>query len=119
KWECYFIPAANVWHKVSRTTGGESSPFMSYLWTRNWLLLSRKHIALVKWPILYAAYVRECYWLYQGLRQDGKPRSAEATLAGMWAALVNRFGAPPDEFSPPRWLGRLADRDYRKRGGTG
>lgn len=114
-WNCYLVPGARVWHKISMSMGGGYSPPVCYLWTRNWLLLSRKQTPRRFWPPLYYYYVRECYWIYQGLKEQGKEDSAEATLAGIWAALRNRFGPPPATFAPPAWLSRLASWHYRRK----
>ena len=111
-WRCYFVPAAKVWHKVSMSMGGEYSPALYFLWTRNWLLLSRKHTPVLLWPFLYRAYLKESLWIYQGLMQKEKACAAEAALAGAWQALRNRFG-PPRELAPPRILSRLAAWHYR------
>jgi GT2 family glycosyltransferase len=114
-WDCYFVPAARVWHKVSRSAGGSYSPILHYLWTRNWLLCSRKQTRLFLWPMLYYAYAKECYWIYCGLRREGQLAAAEAALAGGWAAILNRFGPPPERMDPPRLVSRLAARRYERK----
>lgn len=106
-WHSYFVPTAKVWHKVSMSMGGMFSPSLYYLWTRNWLLLSRKHFPHRLWPFIYYAYLKESLWVYQGLMEKGRSDAAEASLAGAFQALLNRFG-PVGTLTPPRWLSRLA-----------
>jgi len=118
RWGSYFVPGAKVWHKVARSMGGECSPPFCYLWTRNWLLLSRKYTSCVYWPLLYCAYLKESLWVYQGLMEKEQPRAAEAALAGAWSAILNRFG-PMGKLSPPRWLSRLAAWHYHKNAAHG
>ena len=115
-WDCYFVPAARLWHKVSQSAGGCYSPMLHYLWTRNWLLCSRKQTSRFLWPMLYCAYVKECYWIYHWLRGEGRPAAAEGALAGGWAAILNRYGPPPQGIESPRLMSRLAARRYAKRG---
>ncbi|MCX6354802.1 MAG: glycosyltransferase family 2 protein [Candidatus Aureabacteria bacterium] len=115
-WDCYFVPTAKLWHKVSKSLGGPYSRSLHYLWTRNWLLCSRKQTPFFLWPMLYYAYVKECYWVYFGLREKGQVPAAEGALAGGWAAILNRFGPPPKRMDPPRWVSRLAARRFQKRG---
>ncbi|MEJ2745771.1 MAG: glycosyltransferase family 2 protein [bacterium] len=114
-WNCYFVPAARLWHKVSRSAGGAGSPILHYLWTRNWLLCSRKQTSRFLWPMLYYAYVKECYWIYCWLRREGQFAAAEGALAGGWAAIRNRYGPPPESLDPPLLVSRLAARRYGRR----
>lgn len=113
-WRCYLVPGAKVWHKVAVSMGGEDSPSRNYLWTRNWLLLSRKQTRFLFWPAVYLAYLREGYWLYQGFVERGKEETAEAVLAAVWNAVLGRYG-PIRDLKPPRWLSRLAKWDYSRR----
>jgi hypothetical protein len=113
-WVSYFVPAARVWHKVSLSLGGQDSPSLYFLWTRNWLLLSRKQTNLALWPLLYYYYVKECLWVYQGLRERGIEKSADAVLAGAWSALLNRFG-PIADTRAPRLFRRLAAWDHERK----
>ena len=117
-WRCYLVPDAKVWHKISLSMGGKDSPSLYHLWTRNWLLLSRKQTNLLLWPLLYYYYLKESFWVYQGLRARSVNDSAEASLAGAWSAIINRFG-PPGNAAPPRWLSRIAGWDYKRKINTG
>ena len=38
-----FVPTAKLWHKISQSTGGETSPFNIYYMTRNRLNIVKKH----------------------------------------------------------------------------
>jgi len=40
-----FVPEAVLWHKVSRSFGGKTSPVISYFHTRNRLLWGKKHLS--------------------------------------------------------------------------
>ncbi|MEI6632951.1 MAG: glycosyltransferase family 2 protein [Chlamydiota bacterium] len=115
-WHSYFVPGAKLWHKVSMSMGGQYSPSLYFLWTRNWLLLSRKHTPARLWPLLYYAYLKESLWVYQGLMEKGMVDAAEASLAGARDALRNRFG-PIKTLQLPRWLSRAAAWHYRRGGG--
>ncbi len=42
----YVVPAEQLWHKVSRTSGGESSPTTLYYGTRNALAVCERHAPL-------------------------------------------------------------------------
>ncbi|MDD5557258.1 MAG: glycosyltransferase family 2 protein [bacterium] len=117
-WQCYFVPSARVWHKVSLSMGGAYSPSLYYLWTRNWLLVTRKQTPFILWPMLYAAYAREALWVYQGLVDRGKEDAARASLAGAWNALLNRYG-PVRNMRPPALLRRLAEWHDRRGGREG
>lgn len=117
-WYNYFVPGARLWHKVSMSMGGQYSPSLYFLWTRNWLLLSRKHTPRRHWPFLYWAYLRESLWVYEGLLAKGRTEAAAAALAGAYDAFRNRFG-PISRLHPPAWLNRLAGWGARRRSGRG
>jgi GT2 family glycosyltransferase len=42
-WRIFFVPAARVWHKVSRTTGGEHAPATAYYEVRNTLAVCDRY----------------------------------------------------------------------------
>lgn len=42
-YSCIFVPKAIIWHKVSRSTGGNFSPTMAYLFIRNKMLFMMKN----------------------------------------------------------------------------
>lgn len=41
--KCIFVPAAQLWHKVSSSFGGADSPLVNYFMVRNKLLWAKKH----------------------------------------------------------------------------
>lgn len=55
-YECYYIPTAKIWHKVSASFGGSSSPISEYFIARNRLLWARKHLGLLLKIKLYLQY---------------------------------------------------------------
>ncbi|MCX7097480.1 MAG: glycosyltransferase family 2 protein [Methylococcales bacterium] len=43
-YECFVVPNAHVWHKISRSFGGVGSPIISYFMIRNKFLWMKKHV---------------------------------------------------------------------------
>lgn len=43
--KCFFVPEAQLWHKVSSSFGGANSPIVSYFMCRNKLLWAKKHLS--------------------------------------------------------------------------
>ena len=43
--KCIFVPDAKLWHKVSASFGGNSSPLHNYFMVRNKLLWAKKHLS--------------------------------------------------------------------------
>jgi GT2 family glycosyltransferase len=50
---CYFVPNARVWHKVSASFGGAESALIKYFRTRNKLLWAERHLPLSQLLLLY------------------------------------------------------------------
>lgn len=44
---CFVIPEAKLWHKVSSSFGGENSPLVHYFMVRNKLLWAERHLPLM------------------------------------------------------------------------
>lgn len=44
-YKCMFVPDAKLWHKVSASFGGGTSPIVTYFMTRNKLIWAKKHCA--------------------------------------------------------------------------
>lgn len=42
----YYIPTAKLWHKISVSFGGQTSPLSTYFLTRNRLLWSKRHLPM-------------------------------------------------------------------------
>jgi len=53
RFECIYIPEAILWHKVSVSFGGPTSPLVNYFMTRNILLWARKHLPIRERMRLY------------------------------------------------------------------
>jgi hypothetical protein len=51
------VPEAVVWHRVSSTAGGATSPFPAYMITRNQLLVHHKNVSSAQWLLYFPAYV--------------------------------------------------------------
>jgi hypothetical protein len=45
-YRCVIVPSAKLWHKVSASFGGTSSPLIDYFMTRNKLLWGKRHLKL-------------------------------------------------------------------------
>jgi len=60
-YECYFIPTAKVWHKVSVSFGGPESPIFEYFMARNRLLWASKHLGLILRVKLYHQYLQKIW----------------------------------------------------------
>lgn len=43
--QCYFVPEAKIWHKVSSSFGGNQSPLRNYFMTRNRMLWAKRHLS--------------------------------------------------------------------------
>lgn len=98
-YECMFVPAALVWHKISRTCG-RRSPFSLYLSTRNQLTWVARHIPfpykLVAFP--YALGRRAAIMIF--LAFSGGP--VNAVWAGVFDFFRGKYGPPPQEWMPGR-----------------
>lgn len=93
------VPRALVWHKVSRSSGGELSPSVHYYTNRN-----AKMLILAHFPE-DASRSREQFW--EEFRQlrikdafqlacNGKQAIAQAILSAMWCAQGDHFGPRHD-----------------------
>lgn len=52
-----YVPDAKLWHKVSRSSGGNSNPKVVYYMIRNRLYLFKQHSVPRKWKIRNAAWI--------------------------------------------------------------
>lgn len=88
----YVVPAARIWHKVSRSSGGESAPATLYYGTRNALAVAERYAPLGAagtWrrrAVLLAAHAAQA--LGSGRRREG----LAAVLAGWRDFRAGRFG---------------------------
>jgi len=56
--EVLYIPEAKVWHKISASFGGESSPLKVYYTFRNRLLWAKKHLSFLKRVSIHTSVYR-------------------------------------------------------------
>jgi GT2 family glycosyltransferase len=88
----YVVPAARIWHKVSRSSGGESSPATLYYGTRNALVVAERTAPLGPagtWrrrSVLVSAHLVQA--LLSGRRREG----VGAVLAGLRDFRAGRLG---------------------------
>lgn len=77
-------PAATMWHKVSRSSGGSDTPRERYWMARSSVLYFRKHAHLWQWPIILfwrsASALRTTWRLLRKRRPD----SLKAYWRGLW-----------------------------------
>ena len=96
---CRVIPEAKLWHKVSASFGGETSPLVTYFMTRNRLLWARNHcsshdlsaIRRQTWQQLRIA-VLPLFILPKGTA--GIARRVVWGLATWWRKLRGGFASP-------------------------
>jgi GT2 family glycosyltransferase len=94
-YKCILVPSAKVWHKISRTSGGQS-PFTLYLGTRNQLIWISRHVPYPYKP-LALAYSLTKKFLKASLLLLDDTRSARAVLSGIAAFFARRLGPPGKE----------------------
>jgi GT2 family glycosyltransferase len=65
----YVVPTAKVWHKVSVSFGGASSPLQEYFYTRNVLYWGERYLS----PFQYLKLLRKCLSKTAGWQSSEKP----------------------------------------------
>lgn len=66
----YCVPTAKVWHKISTSFGGSTSPLMIYYLSRNLLLWAERHLGRFSYcKVLYFSFKR-LVWLSQLNRKE-------------------------------------------------
>jgi GT2 family glycosyltransferase len=88
----YIVPAGRIWHKVSRSSGGESSPATLYYGTRNALAVSERYAPLRfvgTWRRRGVLLTAHCV---QALGSGGRREGLGAVLAGFRDFRAGRFG---------------------------
>jgi GT2 family glycosyltransferase len=97
-YRCVFVPAALIWHKISRTCGHESA-FTLYLSTRNQLTWVANHVAP---PYRRAALAFTFAKKLAKMVMVGAKnwRLGAAVWAGMWAFLRGVYGPPRNGLMP-------------------
>lgn len=106
------VPRARVWHKVSRSSGGSSSPQVFYYLIRNLSLLAQTHAPgrAHAGRAFYHAYVRprlkEAWAVARDPAAGAGPRArAQACLSAFWCAQLGLYGRREDH---PRIEGAAA-----------
>jgi len=89
-------PKAQVYHKISRTTGTAQSPLYAYYFTRNKLLLMKKHQPFFKRLYFYGYFLRNHIWAsikwwYRKKEANRWARTA-ALFDGMRDYLMHNYG---------------------------
>jgi GT2 family glycosyltransferase len=100
QFRCVFVPAAHVWHKVSRSAGVDS-PFTIFLSTRNHLTWISRYVPYpYRGLALGVALARKLMrWPALAIRDRA---SAAAVFEGILAFFRRDFGPPPGtRFAPP------------------
>lgn len=97
------VPQSIIWHKGHRDSGRIGRPFMTYLQTRNHLLMIRKNGTSFTgggWPaIIYAGLVAtrklvRNMWAWLLSRDVRHLREARAIVEGIRDAVLGKFGKP-------------------------
>jgi GT2 family glycosyltransferase len=60
-YDCYYIPKAKIWHKVSVSFGGSQSPIFEYFMARNRLLWASKHLGFMSRVKIYGQYLNRIW----------------------------------------------------------
>lgn len=109
----YFVPQAKVWHKVSASFGGATSPLFTYYMSRNQLAFASKHLSEAERGQLLTRILHclgESVFCRAGARghrltrlwQSLRDPTIRATLAGFWDYYRGHRGARP------KWVRQLA-----------
>lgn len=94
---CYF-PPSRVYHKISKSTGGEESPFSVYYLTRNRFYFILKNFSGMSRyrSLLYTLWNRMGWYLKADTRQRNSFRRGLRDLPGMLAQLKREDSSPGD-----------------------
>jgi GT2 family glycosyltransferase len=88
----YLVPAAKVWHRVSRTAGGEHVADSVYYATRNHLTVLARHAPLRGVPNLRRQLSAVAVQMARVRFSDNPPQHFCAVLEGWWDFSRGRFG---------------------------
>ena len=93
----YVVPASRIWHKVSASSGGESSPTTLYYGIRNTIAVCERHAPLGR----FGTWRRRSILLAAHLAQAGlssRKREGLAAVAQGWRDVrAGRFGQRPSK----------------------
>lgn len=88
------VPQAQIWHKVSMSSGGSDSPVERYFMGRNSTLFFRKHIHGWRRLVIIIWRALSTVKIILRLLINKRPKSARAYLRGMWDGFRMRYGSP-------------------------
>lgn len=91
-YSCRVALRAHVWHKVSSSFGGRSSPLYAYFYARNWLLWSKRHLP-------WRDYLRVCFTT---VLQAAEPASEPLQMAGQFVS--GRTGFKQTYWNAATWM---------------
>lgn len=113
---CYYVPSAELWHKISVSFGGAESPLVKYFITRNRLLWGERHLSRaellrlykVTWwdlserlmprseaPLRPRGVVKRLRWMARRLATHWKDPENQAVAWGVLHYFLRRFGDAP------------------------
>jgi GT2 family glycosyltransferase len=108
---CYYVPSATLWHKISASFGGPTSPLAYYFVIRNRLLWGERHLKRREVLRLYGTVwrqlvpplhwrpsrgaARRLYWFFRELRRRCSDPVYQAMAWGALHYLIRRFGDAP------------------------
>ena len=110
-WEVHLVSHARCRHLEGSSSGGSSSPFVSYMMQRNKWLFVRKHLPRTQRPWAFFRIASE------GIHDAGlasgldKGAQASALVGAVWAMFRNEVGRPR-RLSAPKRVERAALRHF-------
>lgn len=116
---CILAPKAKVWHKVSASFGGRSSPLYSYFMARNYLLWAERNLRIGERLRFYRTFLKELlpyfefskqrqysfikrfYWSIRKYMEDFRKNLTDvryiAQIYGVRDYILRRFGDCPQQ----------------------
>jgi GT2 family glycosyltransferase len=88
------VPTAQIWHKISVSTGGPNSPLKTYHKTRSHLIMAKLH---APWALsrLQRTFFRDIAWLLLKSKDKNRMPRARAYLAAIKDYHLHRTGKGP------------------------
>jgi GT2 family glycosyltransferase len=89
---CYYVPEARVYHKCSKTFGGQRTPLWVYYYVRNSFLIIRRNLIFpLSWIAYMKCFIRSLRWI-DWRRRHQLARRTMAVGAGIYDFMRGRFG---------------------------
>ena len=82
-------PKVLVYHKVSRSTGGNYSPRVYFYLFRNRLIFMRKNANIIRKFQFSINYINDSAATYMRLLKSGARESADSVMDALWSGLHN------------------------------